>query len=249
MAHELSHVVQQNSASVVPGQSSPRSQWRACPGSEVEGNQQPVRRSGPTSSPVRVRHSQGQSGCGGSLTAASPTFDWTEKPEHTRVSADMPDDTDFDEGEIIDEVVATFAPACFDGGGASRCNPDTGNYDIVSNGNTCCSRECTQGHEQVHVNDLGDCCRSLAAAIAAGGDRAALIRRYNAWMSSGALAWSECNAHSFSVSCLENLSSQNSCDSKSSQCCQDISEDLAAHRRSMTSWCARAPASRPACPF
>ena len=177
-----------------------------------------------------------------------PDYDRQHVGVHTLESLDRPDETDL-EGEMSGEVVGTFSPACFDGGGESRCNPDTGNYDIVSNGNTCCTHECTQGHEQVHVNDLSDCCQSLKAALAAGGDRASLIRKYNDWMSAGALAWSECNAHSFSVSCLEQMSAKNSCDSQSSQCCQDLSDDLASHRRTKSSWCARAPSGRPACPF
>jgi hypothetical protein len=165
-----------------------------------------------------------------------------------QLTADMTDGTDLD-GEFVDGMIATFQPACFDGGGASQCNPDTGNYDILSNANSCCSRECTQSHEERHVADLGDCCLSLSAAIKAGGDKGTLVGRYNTWMRSGALAWSECNAHTGSVSCLENLFAANGCDNRSSQCCDEISQDLAAHRRTKTSWCAKSPATRPACPF
>jgi hypothetical protein len=198
------------------------------------------------------RNAASQSGLAHELTqrtVGSPTLGTRRSgPFSTRITADITDGSDL-EGVMINGIAATFQPACFDGGGVSQCNPDTGNYDIISNGNTCCSKDCTQAHEQRHVSDLGDCCQALAAAIKAGGDKGTLIGRYNTWMASGATAWTECNAHTLSVTCLENLSAAKHCDAMSSECCNDIGADLAAHRTTKTAWCAKAPAKRPNCPF
>lgn len=154
-----------------------------------------------------------------------------------------------DRERLVDGVLATAAwPACY-GDALSGCNPDTGNYDILYNNSTCCTRECVQLHEEQHVADLGDCCRNLANRIAAGGDRGALIGRYNGWMRGGAADWSECNAYQVDLGCMHSLSAENDCDIRSSECCSEIAGDMSMSTRQMNDYCSKAPATRPACPL
>src|SRR2546430_1087085 len=155
-----------------------------------------------------------------------------------------------DEAQTIDDVVATAVKPCYDGGAVSVCNPGTGNYDITSNGNNCASRSCSQRHEERHVSDLGPCCRKLKNAIAAGGDRNALVGQYNTWMeTAGAHAWSECNAYGVSISCVDGLLASNNCASQSSQACDELTDYKTDMTAQQTSWCGRSPGSLPPCPF
>ncbi|HYH79036.1 MAG TPA: hypothetical protein VEX86_04545 [Longimicrobium sp.] len=160
---------------------------------------------------------------------------------------DQPQDT------MVDGVLATAMLPCYGTGGLSVCNPGTGNYDITGNSNNCCTRACTQRHEERHVSDLQDCCAALHTRIAAGGDRNALIGQYNTWMNSGVKAWTECNAYGVSITCAEALRTSNGCGAADagapSQCCTEIDDYLSNARSQRTSNCAAAPATRPACPF
>lgn len=151
--------------------------------------------------------------------------------------------------ELINGIVSTAALPCYSNGALSACNPSTGNYDITANNNTCCTRSCSQEHEEQHVADLEDCCQGLAARIAAGGNRATLIGQYNTWMRSGAKDWSECNAYSVSLRCAQELQADNACDISSSQCCTEIDDYVTLANAQWNNYCTRAPASRPACPF
>lgn len=184
-------------------------------------------------------------GCGCSLCARQRA---SEREKHTRPSRERApeDETHY---FMVDGVVGTAAVACYGGGGGSRCNPGTGNYDIVYNKNKCCTRDCTQQHEQQHVTDLQPCCKALNAKISAGGDRDTLVKEFNTWMSSGAADWSECNSYKVSISCGEALRTTNKCDSTKSTCCDETDDYLSNARAQKTSFCAKAPKSLPTCPF
>jgi hypothetical protein len=155
-----------------------------------------------------------------------------------------------DEAQVmIDGVVATRALACYGTGAVSVCNPSTGNYDITGNSNTCCTKGCSQKHEERHVADLGPCCAKLAAKIKAGGDRSTLITEYNKWMSAGAEAWTECNAYKVSIDCAADLKKKNACDTTKSTCCDEIADYEAIVSAQRTAYCKKAPSKLPACPF
>ncbi len=139
-------------------------------------------------------------------------------------------------------------PPCFGRGGGSQCDPDTGVYEMVYNEDTCCTRDCTELHEQQHKIDFGDCCRALHNKIEEGGDRDKLVEQYDRWRQSGASDWSECNAYTVSVNCAETLRTKNRCDIQSSECCDVIDSYLAGHRRKQREHCGRATFT-PLCPF
>lgn len=184
-------------------------------------------------------------GCGCSLCARQRAG---EHDKHISPSRERPpeDETSY---FMVDGVVGTATVACYGGGGGSRCNPGTGNYDIIYNNNKCCTRDCTQQHEQQHVTDLQPCCKALNAKISAGGDRDTLVKQFNTWMSSGAADWSECNSYKVSISCGEALRKTNKCDSTKSTCCDEIDDYLSNARAQKTSFCAKAPKGLPTCPF
>ena len=151
---------------------------------------------------------------------------------------------------LIDGVAVTNALACYGGGASSVCNASTGNYDITANNNTCASQDCSQRHEERHVSDLGPCCRKLSAAIAAGGDRSALIGQYNTWLgATGARAWSECNCYGDSLTCVAELLTANNCGAQSSVACDELLDYQTDMTAQQTSWCGRAPGGLPSCPF
>jgi hypothetical protein len=153
------------------------------------------------------------------------------------------------DGGKIDGVLATYTLPCYGRGGSSHCNPSTGVYEIDYNDNRCCTRDCTQMHEEQHVSDLEDCCQALKSAIDAGGDPTDLIGQYNTWMSSGVIDWTECRAYKVSESCAGTLWAQNNCDNQSSQCCDEITDYLTIVWAQKAHYCGRAPATRPPCPF
>lgn len=150
---------------------------------------------------------------------------------------------------MIDGVLTTQALACYHTGAESVCNPSTGNYDITGNSNTCCTKDCSQKHEERHVSDIGPCCAKLAAAIKAGGDKGALITKYNTWMDGGALAWTECNAYQVSIDCAAGLKKSNTCDTTKSTCCDEIADYEKTVTAQKTSFCKKAPSKLPDCPF
>ena len=160
-------------------------------------------------------------------------------------------DPERERDELVAGVRATHSLACYGTGAVSVCNPATGNYDITGNNNTCCTHDCSQRHEQRHVDDLGTCCSQLHDRIAAGGDRNALVQRYNDWFDAGAHAWTECNAYGVSIACANELSASNHCSATGtpSQCCTEVADYLTNMRAQQTSWCASAPATLPICPF
>jgi hypothetical protein len=150
---------------------------------------------------------------------------------------------------MIDGVIATRALACYGTGAVSVCNPSTGNYDITGNSNTCCTKDCSQKHEECHVADIGPCCAKLAAAIKAGGDQGALVTKYNTWMDGGAHAWTECNAYQVSIDCAAGLKKTNACDTAKSTCCDEIADYQRNVTAQHTAFCKKAPSKLPACPF
>lgn len=197
----------------------------------------------PRKSPVLAMTTQ--EGCGCSVCARQESSD---REERARATSERPPEEDT-EPLMVDGVVGTAAVPCYGGGGGSSCNPSTGVYDILYNRNTCCTKDCTQQHEQQHVTDLQPCCQKLSAKVSGGGDRNTLVGQFNTWMGSGASAWSECNAYKVSISCGEALRTSNKCDSTKSTCCDEIDDYLTNARSQKSSYCGSAPGSLPACPF
>lgn len=141
---------------------------------------------------------------------------------------------------------------CQNGGGSSVCSPTTGNYSITANNNTCCTKSCTQTHEQQHVTDHTGygCCSALSTAWnKSGANRADLARKYNTWFAQANLV-SECNAYTGDVKCADDLAKTKACTGKGkgTDCCKDIADYKQKYAALATSYCARAPKSVPACP-
>jgi hypothetical protein len=142
--------------------------------------------------------------------------------------------------------------SCQNGGGASVCDPATGTYKITANNNTCCTKECTQEHEQIHVNDVTGwgCCKALSAAYnAKGADKNAAVTKYNTWMAK-VIAITECNAYSNDVTCADRLAKANDCSGKgkNTDCCKDIADYRARYGASAKTQCAAAAKKVEPCP-
>lgn len=141
---------------------------------------------------------------------------------------------------------------CVNGGGASVCDPTTGKYKITSNTNTCCTKDCTQEHEQRHVTDHDGwgCCAALSVAWGKkGADKGALVKKYNDWFAKANLI-SECNAYSNDVKCADALAKTKDCSGagKGTDCCKDIADYQARYSALAKTYCAKAPKSVPPCP-
>jgi hypothetical protein len=153
-----------------------------------------------------------------------------------------------------DGLLASLAGSgtCVNGGGESVCSPTTGKYGITSNSNTCCTKECTQAHEQQHVTDHDGwgCCAALSAAWGKkGADKAELVKKYNTWFATANLL-SECNAYTRSVECADALATTKDCagTGKDTDCCKDIADyKLNAETRAKSN-CGAAPKTVPPCP-
>lgn len=107
---------------------------------------------------------------------------------------------------------------CTNGGGLSVCDLGTGRYIVSSIDNTCCTRRCTEMHENVHITDIDGfgCCSALSTALQQpGADRNALIGQYNEWLEA-VRAVTECNAYTVSVQCADALAAEQDCSSFSS---------------------------------
>lgn len=168
-----------------------------------------------------------------------------------------------DEGGGEAEAMTTFSEdgllvslagsgTCTNGGGESVCDPAKGKYKITSNGNTCCTKSCTQDHEQRHVTDHDGwgCCAALATAWAKkGADRAELVKKYNTWFASANLI-SECNAYTNDIKCADDLAKTKDCAGagKDTDCCKDIADYRTRYAALAKTHCDKAPKKVPACP-
>jgi hypothetical protein len=141
---------------------------------------------------------------------------------------------------------------CQNGGGSSVCNMNTGNYDIVAIGNTCCTKDCTRQHEQTHVTDINasGCCKAASTAYnAKGADKNVVVNKYNAWLAS-ADPVTECHAYNVGVACAEGLAKAKDCDGKGkgTDCCKDIVAYKSYYGGLANSTCKTAAAKMPPCP-
>jgi hypothetical protein len=141
---------------------------------------------------------------------------------------------------------------CQNGGGSSVCDPTIGKYKVTGNSNTCCTKSCTQAHEERHVTDHDGygCCAALAVAWGkSGANKSELVRKYNTWFAQANLV-SECNAYSNDVRCADALAITHDCAGKGNgtDCCKDVADYRSTYSAEKTTYCARAPKSVPACP-
>ena len=151
-------------------------------------------------------------------------------------------------------VLMTLAGSgnCQNGGGESVCRPATGVYEIIRNSNTCCTKDCTQSHEQTHVNDVTGwgCCKALSDAYKKpGADKNALVTKYNEWMAK-VVDITECHAYTHDVKCADDLAGTKQCDAqgKGSDCCKDIADYKARYGAEANTRCGRAPKNVEPCP-
>ncbi|MGB9175169.1 MAG: hypothetical protein WCB46_00340 [Methanoregula sp.] len=150
-------------------------------------------------------------------------------------------------------VTKAGSGGCQNGGGESVCNLDNGNYDIVRNSNTCCTKTCTQEHEQTHVTDITGwgCCKALSDALKKpGAKRNELVTKYNTWMQT-AVPITECNAYSHDVVCADKMAADKDCSGKGkdTDCCKDILDYKARYGATAKTVCASAPKKVAPCPF
>ena len=177
----------------------------------------------------------------------------TTSTSETRLAREIdPDDDDHPVYSKDGLMVSLQSGTCQNGGGASVCDPATGNYNIVSNSNTCCTKDCTQQHEQTHVADFNasGCCKALSAAYnAKGADKNAVVKKYNDWLAV-ADPVSECRAYNVGVTCADGLAKAKDCDGKGkgTDCCKDIAEYKSHYGGLAKSTCASAAAKMPPCP-
>ncbi|MCZ7406265.1 MAG: hypothetical protein O8C67_15240 [Candidatus Methanoperedens sp.] len=141
---------------------------------------------------------------------------------------------------------------CQNGGGDSNCDPVKGEFKIMANNNTCCTKDCTQQHEQKHVDDVTGwgCCKSLSVAWnAVGANRSELAKKYNEWASK-AEPITECNAYTNDVKCADALAKTKDCTGagKDTDCCKDIEDYRTKYSALAKSYCAKAPKAAPPCP-
>ncbi len=141
---------------------------------------------------------------------------------------------------------------CVNGGGSSNCDLATGKFIIKKNDNTCCTKDCTQQHEQQHVTDHNSwgCCAALSAAwTKSGANKVDIMDKYKAWFAS-ANEISECNAYNNDVNCADALSKSKDCSGagKGTDCCKDIEDYRARYSAEAKNHCDKAPKKVPPCP-
>jgi hypothetical protein len=141
---------------------------------------------------------------------------------------------------------------CVNGGAESVCDPSTGKYSITSNSNTCCTKDCSQEHEQQHVNFENNqgCCKALSVAWnAKGADKAKLSKKYSQWVKDTE-SIAECQAYSNDVKCADALAKTKDCagKGKSSDCCKDIDDYRTRYGALAKTHCAKAAKKVPPCP-
>jgi hypothetical protein len=141
---------------------------------------------------------------------------------------------------------------CVNGGAASACNPATGVYVINSNNNTCCTKPCSQQHEQTHVNDVTGwgCCTALSAAYnRPGADRNAAVQKYNTWLAA-VYDITECNSLTSDVACADQMLTAKDCNGagRNTDCCKDIVDYKANFGAQKATVCGRAPRTVAPCP-
>lgn len=141
---------------------------------------------------------------------------------------------------------------CINGGGESGCDLDDGIYKLVRLRNTCCTKDCTLKHEQVHIKDVTGwgCCKAASVAYnKKDADQPAVKNKYNKWVNS-VRTLTECNAHKASVACADKLKKDKDCDGKGKEeaCCKDIDQYRSVYADRVDVFCNAAPKDAPPCP-
>ena len=141
---------------------------------------------------------------------------------------------------------------CANGGAESKCNASTGAYEIIRNSNTCCTKDCSRLHEQVHASDVSrwGCCRALSVAYnKPGADKNALVQKYNDWMTHAGPV-TECHAYKGDVECAKSLAGTKDCGGagRNTDCCKDIQDYQTRYAEFARVICATAANDAPACP-
>ena len=172
----------------------------------------------------------------------------TETTDHQ-----LPPDAPEEKAPVEDSLIDYQSGTCQNGGGGSACDPDTGVYDLVSNDNTCCTKDCTAQHEAKHKVDheAWGCCKALGAAVKAKpADKAALVTKYATWRAAVSPI-TECHAYSNDVVCADALATAKDCSGKGkgTDCCKDIEDYRTRYAALAKSNCAAAPKKAPPCPF
>jgi len=149
-------------------------------------------------------------------------------------------------------VTLAGSGTCVNGGASSSCNPANGIYEVNSNSNTCCTRPCSERHEQTHVNDVTGwgCCAALSTAYnRPGADRNALVQKYNTWLAK-VYDITECHALRNDVACADSMLSIRDCNGKGrdTDCCKDVVDYKANFGAQMATVCGRAPRTVEPCP-
>jgi hypothetical protein len=143
-----------------------------------------------------------------------------------------------------------FAHGCYPESSHADCNEDTGLYKIVNN-NHCCSRDCTQQHEELHATDLGDCCFRYKEALAVSHDPK-VRQKWKKWIDKNGPTrrWTECRGYTLDIACAEAWLIQHSPPTEiDMRCWEEFQRYLKLALREKGKWCKGAPSTRPACPF
>ena len=141
---------------------------------------------------------------------------------------------------------------CQNGGAASACNPANGVYEIKRNNNTCCTKTCSEKHEQTHISDITGwgCCAALSTAYnKPGADKNAAVQKYNDWLAK-VYDITECNSLTVGVACAADMFTAKDCAGagKDTDCCKDIVDYKANYGGQKTTVCGRAPKKVEPCP-
>lgn len=141
---------------------------------------------------------------------------------------------------------------CQNGGGASVCDASTGLYGLVSNDNTCCTRDCTAKHEATHKRDQDawGCCKAESIALKQkGADRKKIIQQYNDWRDKASPIL-ECHAYTAGMNCAVDLAKSKDCSGKGkgSDCCNDIETFRKHSEDEAKANCDAMPKTVPPCP-
>lgn len=143
---------------------------------------------------------------------------------------------------------------CSNGGGESRCDARSGRFAITAINNDCCTRPCTQQHEEQHVKDYTawGCCKKLGEKSDSA-DFTGHQATYERW-SNQVRPISECRAYKADVKCATAMQKAKNCGTKrqkaaDADCCLDLSDYIRRYQSAADDWCAKAPSKAPPCPL
>jgi len=143
---------------------------------------------------------------------------------------------------------------CEVGHSGGNCYPDVGWTYLIRN--DCCTKPCTQEHEDQHFRDFDGCCKAYTRALKKPGSGARVQEQWLAWKEQ-VRPISECRAYMNDISCAQRLASTKGCDSGTGQadkagrdCCLDIAWYERTFAAEAAEWCRLARGKAiPPCPF